>query len=413
MRRKGEDGVAPARARDARCRGSPRRRFEGRQGRIAIDARASAEPIILGAQTLPDATVALRAEPGAPLHLRLQASVSRGKAELAGEGDLDAGAWRSSAAPLISAARTLGCFAIGRASARRRPRPRSRRSPKPSPIAAPRSRARSKRRRPASRGRNLKLTLDRTTLTGSLAFASPAGGDAARLDLDLATDSLDVDTLPSLAVANMIGDMDLSISLKAGSLHIARVGEAGDRQRLGGAEGGQERAESHARALERRRTLGGASLDMQGAIDRDLLAATGHLRADRLRDFAVLVSRLAPGEWSRILVDRADGALAGGADLRGSRRRRRRRGARHRFVARQRIGGRNPVHDRARSAVEGRRPRSSRQPRFPKLGRDAAAARDASRRRREAGAGISRSMRPADGRRATTSMRRPRSPARS
>ena len=50
---------------------------------MAIDAKASAEPIILGAQTLPDATVALRTEPGAPLHLRLQRSVSRGKAELA------------------------------------------------------------------------------------------------------------------------------------------------------------------------------------------------------------------------------------------------------------------------------------------------------------------------------------------
>ena len=75
-------------------------------------------------------------------------------------------------------------------------------------------------------GRNLKLTLDRTTLTGSLAFASPARGEAGRLDLDLATNSLDVDTLPSLAAAKMIGDMDLSISLTAGSLHIARVGEA-------------------------------------------------------------------------------------------------------------------------------------------------------------------------------------------
>ena len=40
-------------------------------------------------------------------------------------------------------------------------------------------------------------------------------------------------------------------------------------------------------------------------MGRDSIAATGHLRADRARDFAVLVSRLAPGEWSRILVDRA------------------------------------------------------------------------------------------------------------
>ena len=85
--------------------------------------------------------------------------------------------------------------------------------------------------------------------------------------------------------------------------------------------------------------LGGASLDIEGAIGRDSIAANGHLRADRLHDFAVLVSRLAPGEWSRILVDRA-GELSpaaltfeahGGAE--------RRRCAGDQFLARQRIGG--------------------------------------------------------------------------
>ena len=76
-------------------------------------------------------------------------------------------------------------------------------------------------------GRNLKMTLDRTTLTGSLAFTRPVGGEAGRLTVDLASDSLDVDSLPSLgAEAKIISDLDLSLSLKAGSLHIARVGEA-------------------------------------------------------------------------------------------------------------------------------------------------------------------------------------------
>ena len=45
------------------------------------------------------------------------------------------------------------------------------------------------------------------------------------MDVDLASDSLDVDALPSLAVDKTIGDLDLSLSLRAGSLHIARVGE--------------------------------------------------------------------------------------------------------------------------------------------------------------------------------------------
>ena len=153
-------------------------------------------------------------------------------------------------------------------------------------------------------GRNLKLTLDRTTLTGALAFKGPAGGEAGRLDVDLASDSLDVEALPSLAAAKTIGDLDLSLSLRAGSLHIARVAET--------------EIDSGSLAVNLTKTgpnvtlkrlsvtgLDGASLDVQGAFGRDSSAATGHLRADRLHDFAALVSRLAPGDWSRMLVERA------------------------------------------------------------------------------------------------------------
>ena len=215
MRRKGEDGVAPARAVTLLSRIAAAA-LEGRQSRMAIDARASAEPIILGAQTLPDATVALTTEPGRRC-ICASASVSR-QSRIGGEGDLDAGAaakfrgdvdfsspdfgllrdWASLGAPEAVAK----VAAIGE-------------------TLAYRSAALSGEVEASATGlsgRNLKLTLDRTTLTGSLAFASPARGEAGRLDLDLATNSLDVDTLPSLAAAKMIGDMDLSISLSAGSL---------------------------------------------------------------------------------------------------------------------------------------------------------------------------------------------------
>ena len=303
MRRKGEDGVAPARAVTLLSRIAAAA-LEGRQGRIAIDARASAAPIILGAQTLPEATVALRAEPGAPLHLRFSLGLP-GQSRIGGEGDLDAGAavkfrgavdfnspdfallrdWASLGAP-ESAARVA---AFGEALAYR--------------SAAFKGEVQASATKVS--GRNLKLTLDRTTLAGSLAIAGPADGKAGRIDLDLTTDSLDVDTLPSLAAAKMIGDMDLSISLQAGSLHIARVGETevdSGRVALKAVKSGPNVT------LERLSIagLGGASLDVQGAIDGDSLGATAHLRADRVRDFATLVSRLAPGEWSRILVDRAD-----------------------------------------------------------------------------------------------------------
>ena len=302
MRRKGEDGVAPARAAALLSRIAAVA-LQGRQSRMAIDAQASAEPIILGAQTLPDASAVLRTGPGAPLHLRFNLGLP-GQSRIAGEGDLDTekaarfqgGIDFSSAdfgllrdwAGLGATEAAAKVAAIGEALAYR----------SASLSGAVEASA------TGLSGRNLKLTLDRTNLTGSLAFKGPAGGDAGRLDLDLATDSLDVDTLPSLAAGKMIGDMDLSISLRAGSLHIAHAGEA--------------QVDSGSVVLKAVKTgpnvtldrlsvagLGGASLDIAGAMGRDSIAATGHLRADRLRDFAVLISRLAPGEWSRRLVDRA------------------------------------------------------------------------------------------------------------
>ena len=348
MRRKGEDGVAPTRAVTLLSRIAAAA-LEGRQGGIAIDARASAEPIILGAQTLPDATVALKAEPGSPLHLRFNLGLP-GQSRIAGEGDLDAGAaakfrgdidfsspdfgllrdWASLGAPEFAAKVAAFGEALGYRSAALK-----------GEVEASAT---------GLSGRNLKLTLDRTTLTGSLAFASPAGGEAHRLDLALATDSLDVDTLPSLAAARMTGDMDFSISLEARSLHVARVGEtevASGPVALKIIKSGPDVT------LERLSVagLGGASLDIAGAMGRELdcgdrpFAGRAGARF-RLPGFASRAGRMEPDS------SRSGGrALAGGAHLRGSRRRRR---AGDRFAARQRIGGGNPVHDCARSGVEDR-----------------------------------------------------------
>ena len=174
-------------------------------------------------------------------------------------------------------------------------------------------------------GRNLKLTLDRSTLTGALAFKGPDGGQPGRLDVDLASDSLDVDGLPSLAAGNLIGDLDLSLSLRAGSLHIARVGEA----QIDSGSLALNVAKSGPNVTLKRLSvagLDGASFDVEGAIGPDSTAATGRLRADRLHDFAVLVSRVAPSDWSRMLVARAGelspaaltfGAHGGAADASG------------------------------------------------------------------------------------------------
>jgi AsmA family len=302
MRRKGEDGVAPARAAALITR-IVSAALQGREGETAIDAQVSAQSIILGARTLPDAHVTLKAEPGAPLNLSFNLGLP-GETRLRGDGDLE-----TSAEPKFRGdiAFSSADFTLLRDWASLGAPPALARMVAFGDALPYRSASLSgavEGSLTGFSGRNLKLTLDRSTLTGALAFKGPVGGDAGRLDADLASDSLDVEALPSLAAAKAIGDLDLSLSLRAGSLHIARVGET---EINSGSLAVNLTKTGPNVALKRLSVAGldGASLDAEGAFDRDSTAATGHLRADRLHDFAVLVSRLAPGDWSRALVERA------------------------------------------------------------------------------------------------------------
>ena len=63
----------------------------GPRGRMAIDVQVWAQSIILGAHTLPDANVTLKAAPGAPLDLRFDLGLP-GQTRLRGDGDLETGA---------------------------------------------------------------------------------------------------------------------------------------------------------------------------------------------------------------------------------------------------------------------------------------------------------------------------------
>ena len=302
MRRKGEDGVAPARAVTLITR-IVSAALQGRESEAAIDAQVLAQPIILGAQTLPDASATLKTAPGAPLNLTFNLGLP-GQSRLRADGDLETGAqakFRGDVAfisadfALLRDWATLGAPpAVAKVAAFADALPYRSASLSGAVEASP----------TGFSGRNLKLALDRSTLTGALAFKGPDGGQAGRLDVDLASDSLDVDGLPSLAAANLIGDLDLSLSLRAGSLHIARVGEA----QIDSGSLALNVAKSGPNVTLKRLSvagLDGASFDVEGAIGPDSTAATGHLRADRLHDFAVLVSRVAPSDWSRMLVARA------------------------------------------------------------------------------------------------------------
>ena len=302
MRRKGEDGVAPARA-VALVTRIVSAALQGRESAMAVNAQVSSQAIILGAQTLPDASATLKASPGAPLNLSLNLGLP-GQSRLRADGALETATeprFRGDVAFMSTDFALLrDWMALGAPPAFAKVADFATGLPYRSASLAGAVEAAAS----GVSGRDLKLTLDRTTLTGALAFTGPAGGQPGRLDVDLASDLLDVDSLPSLAAGKMVGDLDLSLSLRAGSLHVARVGEA----QIDSGSLAVNVAKSGPNVTLKRLTiagLDGASLDIEGAMGADSTTATGHLRADRLHDFAVLVSRLAPGDWSRMIVDRA------------------------------------------------------------------------------------------------------------
>jgi AsmA family len=302
QRRTGEDGVAPARALALLSDALAPARV--RSGLVTVEANLSAETIILGAETVSDLSASLRSASGSSLHTRFEVGLP-GQSRLSGEGDFETGAaakfdgaidfssddfallckWASPEAGVLPAkiaalGQTLGDRSVSFSG----------------PIEASAI---------GFSGRGVKMTLDRSVLTGSVAFTSTVGTDPGRLYLDLSSDMLDVDALPTLEAGEAaIRDLDLSLSLRAKTLHVTRINDA--------------EIDSGSLALKVAKTgptitlndlsvadLGGAFLDARGSIGPDGAEANGRLRADRLRDFALIMTRLAPGEWSQALAERA------------------------------------------------------------------------------------------------------------
>jgi hypothetical protein len=302
LRRKGEDGVAPARAFAMLTEAlAP---VLTQMGPVTVEAKLVADTIILGADTVSDVSASIRSAPGAPLHARFDLSLP-GHSRLSGEGDLETDAaakfdgtvafatedfalLRQWASPEVSGF-PANLAALGEALADR--------SASLSGYVEASAAGFS--------GPDVKIMLDRSAVEGSLAFTSPTGADPGRLTMDFSSDQLDVDSLPTIGAGRaLIGDLDLSLSLRAKTLHVARLNDT--EIDSGSLELKVTKTGSNI-TLDRLSIadLGGANLDAQGAIGQDGVAVTGHLRADRLRDFALLVAQLAPGEWSRALTERA------------------------------------------------------------------------------------------------------------
>ena len=167
--------------------------------------------------------------------------------------------------------------------------------------------------------RNVKLVVDRSTLTGAVAYTLPVAGERGRLYVDLRSDALDIDAAPNLgASADWLDGFDLSLDLEATKLRIAQVGQA--------------TVDSGSLVLQATKTgatfslkrlsvdnLGGATIEAKGEAGPTGRWATVRLDAAHLRDFAALVARVAPGRYSRMLVDRADALSPAKATLQARR----------------------------------------------------------------------------------------------
>ena len=302
LRRKGEDAVPPARA-VALFSAALSPAFSA-AGPARLEARLAVGDAILGGDTLGGLTAAVETKPGDPTRIRLDVSLpgtSRlkvdGTAEIgaaprfdgavdfstgdvgligrwAGQGAPDFAAWADALGDAVPGSRFAASGSVG-ASAQG--------------FAA----------------KPIRIALGPSVLSGALAVARPVGAGPGRIDADLAADSLAIDALPTLGSArSLIGGYDLALSLEAKALRVAHLGDDG----VDGASLDLKLGKTGPRyALDRLAVagLGGASLEAAGALGPDGVAARGRLSAGKLSDFAALVSRLAPGPWSRALVERA------------------------------------------------------------------------------------------------------------
>ena len=303
LRRKGEDAAAPARALSLLLAALSPALDPARPH--AVDARLSASQTILGGATLPDLSASLKAAPGSPLAIRLDLGLP-GQTRLAANGRFEPGAAAKFVGTVDASSGDFDLFrqwaGVGapafaaRASALADALPyRSGRLAGPVEVSAV-----------GFSGQGLTITLDRSTLTGGLAFTEPVGAEPGRLFLDLATPSLDLASLPNVGLATiMLSDLDLSVSLGADALHVADVNDAA--LETGSLSLKLTKTGPDVR-LDRFRVenLGGASVEAEGASGEDGISLAGHIRAGQLRDFAALVARLAPGPWTSLVAGRAD-----------------------------------------------------------------------------------------------------------
>ncbi len=303
LRRKGEDAVPPSRAATALF--ATLNDGLAQASTTRLDAHVAVETAILGGDTLSGLSAALQAKPGAPATARFELGLP-GQSRIKADGAIELG----SAAKFTGAVdfSTADPESLGRWAAQGTPDALAWTGALDEAVPASSSLAVSGQVEAAAvglSGKALRIALGRSILTGAFAVTRPVGSDPGRIYADLAANTLDLDTLPSLqATRSLVGDYDLSLSLDAKALRLAHVGDAA----IEGASLALKVGRTGDRlTLDRLAIagLGGATVEATGSAGPDGLTAAGRLDAERLADFATLVSRLAPGPWTQTLVQRA------------------------------------------------------------------------------------------------------------
>ena len=307
LRGEGADSASPAKAYGALSAALAGLRIENTPS-FALSFELETPAAILGGDTIADVTVSMAAGSGAPIGVKLEANPP-GRSHILASGVVDAGPapgfkgrmdlrigdmqrlrdWLTLDAPDLGARLASISEALPYRSA--------------SAVGDVDLSA------AGFVARNLSLVLERSTLTGTLALTRAVGAERGRMFMDMQTDSLDIDALPNVSMGGgFLSDIDLSLALEAHAIRIARLGEAqveGGSLSLKLTKQGDDVQLDHLSIAD----LGGASVEANGANGAKDRWLSAKIDAARLRDFALLIHRVAPGPVSEMLVDRS-GALS-------------------------------------------------------------------------------------------------------
>ena len=154
--------------------------------------------------------------------------------------------------------------------------------------------------------RDMALTVDGSSLNGSLALTSGVGEERPRLFADLTADTLDTEHLPNIGdLATAMSPLDLSLGISAKVLKLSRTG-------VGVVETG--RLAFHVSKAKDAVTLdefsvaglGGATVTATASLDADKLIQTrGHIEASDLAPLAAMVRQFVPNDATNIIATRA------------------------------------------------------------------------------------------------------------